>query len=111
VSNNSAGNGEEEEEEGGKGSGERERERERESSGGAGTGVFRHEELDKLSVDDLKTCVFGRREGGGMDVHMFGDSRMRALSFSVMKLLDSDVDDTDENLKELVVLVYQALRC
>ena len=46
-----------------------------------------------------------------MDVHMFGDSRMRALSFSVMKLLDSDVDDTDENLKELVVLVYQALRC
>ena len=30
-------------------------------------------------------------------------NRMRALSFSLIRELESDVDDTDQNLKELVV--------
>ena len=37
------------------------------------------------------------------DVHLFGDSLMRALAFSVARQLNSSIDDTDSNLKEAVV--------
>jgi len=46
-----------------------------------------------------------------VDIHLFGDSRMRALSFSLMRLLFPAVDDTDENLKDLVVPIEHADLC
>lgn len=45
------------------------------------------------------------------DIHMFGDSRMRALSFSLMRLIEPQVDDTDANLKELVVPLEHKSLC
>ena len=46
-----------------------------------------------------------------VDIHMFGDSRMRALSFSLMHALSKEVNDTEANLKDLVVPLESASLC
>lgn len=64
-----------------------------EHTGAKGEGLFANIEVQAKSQEDLQRCLEGSGgvEGGGTDIHMFGDSRMRALSFSVMRLLEPQV--------------------